>query len=82
MIAYENNVKSDLREGRTLSPDGAVVADDGRGGEVVSCAIDIAHQVVIYVSLPRHIFLIFQSLLLLLLILGSLWCNCVVWVWN
>lgn len=72
MIAYENNVKSDLREGRTLSPDGAVVADDGRGGEVVSCAIDIAHQVIIYVSLPRHF----------LISISFFFCFDPYWVWN
>jgi hypothetical protein len=36
-----------------LSPDGAVVADDGGGGEVV--ALDLAHQVLVHVRLPRHL---------------------------
>ena len=43
-----------LREGRTLSPDRAIMADDGSGGEVLASAIDVAHQMIIDVSLPRH----------------------------
>lgn len=42
-----------LREGGALCPDGAVVADDGGGGEVV--ALDLAHQVLVDVRLPRHL---------------------------
>jgi len=45
---------ADLRECSTLSPNGAVMADDGGGGEMVACAIDVTHQVFIYVGLPRH----------------------------
>lgn len=36
-----------------LRPDAAVVADDGGGGEVV--AVNLAHQVVVDVRLPRHL---------------------------
>jgi hypothetical protein len=41
------------REVGALSPDGAVVAEDGGGGEVVP--LDLAHQVVVNVRLPRHL---------------------------
>ena len=44
--------RRDLREGGALSPDAAVMAEDRRGGEVL--AVDIAHEVLINVSLPRH----------------------------
>jgi len=30
------------------------VTDDGSGGEMVACAINITHQMFIDVSLPRH----------------------------
>lgn len=42
----------DLRKRGTLSPNGAVMADDSSRGELI--AFYIAHQVLIYVSLPRH----------------------------
>lgn len=41
------------RERGALGPDGAVVADDGGGGEVV--ALDLAHEVLVDVRLPRHL---------------------------
>lgn len=44
----------DLREVGALGPDTAVVANDGGGGKVV--AVDVGHQVVVYVGLPRHRF--------------------------
>lgn len=44
----------DLREIGALSPDGAIVAKDGGGGEVA--AVGLGHQVVVYVGLPRHRF--------------------------
>lgn len=43
----------DLREGGALSPDGAVMAEDSGGGEVIT--LDLRHQVIIYVRLPRHL---------------------------
>lgn len=43
----------DLGECGALRPDGAVVAGDGRGREVV--ALDLAHQVLVHVRLPRHL---------------------------
>ena len=46
------NIKSKLRESFALSPDAAIVTDDGRGCKVV--AVDVAHQVIINVGLPRH----------------------------
>lgn len=46
------NIKSNLRESFALSPDAAIVTDDGRGCKVV--AVDVAHQVIINVGLPRH----------------------------
>lgn len=48
-----------LREGSALSPDGTIMANDGRGGEVVASAINVTHQMVINVSLPRHCCLCF-----------------------
>jgi len=33
------------------------MADDGGGSEMVACAIDVTHQVFIYVGLPRHYFM-------------------------
>lgn len=42
-----------LREIGGLSPDAAVMAEDSGSREVV--AFDLAHQVVIDVSLPRHV---------------------------
>jgi len=55
--AKPNNRSTEMRcahrrEGGALSPDGAVVADDGGGGEVV--ALDLAHEVLVDVRLPRH----------------------------
>ena len=44
---------SDLRKSGALSPNAAVMADDGGGGEVV--AVDLAQQVVVHVRLPRHL---------------------------
>lgn len=46
--------KEDLREGRTLSPDAAVETDDGGGGEMLALAINVAHQMIINIRLPRH----------------------------
>lgn len=44
-----------LREVGALSPDGAVVSHDGCGGELeAGIAVDIAHQVLVDVCLPRH----------------------------
>lgn len=43
----------DLREVRALSPYRAIVAGDGSGSESVAFA-DVAHQMLIYVRLPRH----------------------------
>lgn len=45
-------MRIDLREIGALGPNGAVLADDGGGGEVV--ALDFAEQVVVDVGLPRH----------------------------
>ena len=66
-----------LREGRALSPDGAVVADDGGGGEVLPGAVDVAHQVLVHVGLPRHFLLLPFSLPSLLLVVLCV-CVCVV----
>ena len=45
-----------LREGGALGPHSAVVAKDGRRSEFQpGLPFDIAHQVLIHVSLPRHI---------------------------
>ncbi|RRT53801.1 hypothetical protein B296_00037400 [Ensete ventricosum] len=41
-----------LREGSAHGPDAAVVAEDGGGGEML--AVNLAHQVVVDISLPRH----------------------------
>jgi hypothetical protein len=41
-----------LWECGALGPNGAVVADYGSGGQVV--ALDLAHEVLIDVCLPRH----------------------------
>lgn len=49
--------RRDLREGRALGPYAAIVADDGGGGEML--AVDLTHEVVIYVRLPRHFFTLF-----------------------
>lgn len=46
--------KEDLREGRTLSPDAAVETDDGGGSEMLPLAINVAHQMIINIRLPRH----------------------------
>jgi hypothetical protein len=50
-----NGEGADQRECGALGPDGAVVADDGGGGEVV-VALDLAHEVLVDVGLPRHPF--------------------------
>lgn len=57
----EKNQRSrDLGEGIALSPDAAVVAEDGGGGE--ACAVaDVAEEVVVHVRLPRHFFFCFCS---------------------
>ncbi|RWW40860.1 hypothetical protein BHE74_00053697, partial [Ensete ventricosum] len=47
-----NKVGQDLGKGCTLRPDAAVLADDRRRGEMV--ALDLTHQVVVHVRLPRH----------------------------
>ena len=44
----------ELWERRALRPDAAVVADDGSYGEVLALVVDVAHQMVIYICLPRH----------------------------
>lgn len=46
--------RGDLREGRTLGPNTAIVADDGSGGEMLALPINVAHQMVIHICLPRH----------------------------
>lgn len=45
--------KWNLRESGALGPNAAVVADDGGGREVV--AFNFAHQMVVYIGLPRHL---------------------------
>ena len=45
----------ELREIGALGPNAAVVGDDSGGREMVS--FDFTHQVIIYVSLPRHLLL-------------------------
>ena len=57
-------MKKNLRESGALSPNAAVMADDGGGREMV--AFDIAHQMVVHVCLPRHLVLVVVLLLLLL----------------
>lgn len=47
-----------LREVGAVGPDGGVMADDGGGGEGMAAAVDIAHEMLIHVSLPRHLQLI------------------------
>lgn len=47
-------MRRDLREVGALSPDRAVEAEDGSGGKMLALAVDVAHQVLINVSLPRH----------------------------
>lgn len=42
----------DLRERSTLGPNAAVVAKDGGGGQML--IVDVAHQMIINVRLPRH----------------------------
>lgn len=44
----------DLGEGSALSPDGAIGAEDGSGREMLTTAVDVTHQMLINVSLPRH----------------------------
>lgn len=46
--------RANRRKGGALRPNAAVLAEDCRGGEAV--AVNIAHQVVIDVLLPRHRF--------------------------
>ena len=41
-----------LGEGLALRPDAAIVAEDGGGRETL--AIDLAHQMIVDVRLPRH----------------------------
>jgi hypothetical protein len=45
--------EKNLRELVGLRPNAAVKANDGGGGELL--AIDVAHQVVVDVRLPRHL---------------------------
>lgn len=48
-------IGSYLREGGALSPDGTVLTEDGSGREAdAGLAFDLAHQMLIDVSLPRH----------------------------
>lgn len=51
-LKHREKVSGDLRESRALSPDAAVVADDGGGGEVMALAVHVTHEVVVDVSLP------------------------------
>lgn len=46
-------MKIDLREIGALSPDRAVVAQNGGGSEVTT-AFEVTHQMFIHVTLPRH----------------------------
>ena len=60
----ENGIKIDdgivlivglnLREGSTLGPGVAIMTNNGRGGKMLAVAINVTHQVIIYISLPRH----------------------------
>lgn len=50
----EREKRENLREVGALGPNAAVMANDGGGGEVA--AVDVGHQVVVYVGLPRHRF--------------------------
>lgn len=59
-----------LRERWALGPDAAIVANNCRGGKVL--AIDLAHQVLVDVCLPRHLVSLAFSLLLFFLAL-ALW---------
>lgn len=45
-------IEEDLGEGGALGPDASVEAEDGGRGEVI--ALNIAHKVLVDVSLPRH----------------------------
>lgn len=44
----------DLGEGRALGPDTAIETDNGSRREVLALAVNVTHQVVIHVGLPRH----------------------------
>lgn len=55
-------MERNLRERRALRPNAAVVADDGSGGKVLALAVDVAHEMVVYVCLPRHFLSSFLSL--------------------
>lgn len=50
----ERKEDGNLRKWGALSPDAAIVADNGSGGEVLALAINVAHQMIIDVRLPRH----------------------------
>ena len=43
-----------LREGGALGPDGAILAEDRCGSEMLT--VDLAHEMIIDVGLPRHLF--------------------------
>ncbi len=55
-IYINSKKKEDLRESGALGPNAAIVADDGRGREVI--AFDFTHEMVIDVGLPRHLVLL------------------------
>lgn len=64
-----------LRKRRALSPNRAIMADDGSIGEMVACAINITHQMIINISLPRHLVLCFFFLIVVLILCCVvLWC--------
>lgn len=47
-------VRSNLREASTLGPGAAIMTNNGRGRKMLAIAINVTHQVFIYISLPRH----------------------------
>ena len=49
----QNSKTPNLREVGALSPGVAVVAEDGGGGQILT--VDLAHQVIVDVRLPRHL---------------------------
>lgn len=57
-----NRKELDRREISALSPNGAVMADNS--GRCEMGPLDLAHQVVINVRLPRHLLLLLLPLLL------------------
>lgn len=59
---YSKRRSRDLREGRALSPNATVMANNGSGGEMLAGAVDITHQMIIHVSLPRHFLSLLSSI--------------------